>query len=86
MTGPNRMMLDRIAEAQSSGRALTFGEENFLLHETTEARLVGEGLSQDAAHAAALETHPLYANYDPEVIKAFPEYFNSNWRNYWGIE
>ncbi|MCW2749155.1 MAG: repeat protein, partial [Aeromicrobium sp.] len=85
MTGPNQMMLDRISQAQDAGRALTFGEENFLLHETTEARLVSEGLSLDAAHAAALETHPLYANYDPEVIKAFPEYFNSNWRNYWGI-
>jgi hypothetical protein len=25
-------------------------------------------------------THPPYQNYDPEVIKQFPEYFNSNWR------
>jgi hypothetical protein len=86
MTGPNEMMLDRIAGALQEGRALTVGEQNFLLHETTEARLVAEGMSQEAAHAGALETHPLYGNYDPEVIKAFPEYFNSNWRAFWGIE
>ncbi|MCA1842423.1 MAG: RHS repeat-associated core domain-containing protein, partial [Actinobacteria bacterium] len=86
MTGPNRMMLDQITEAQQASRALTAGEQNFLLHETTKARLMAEGLSQEAAHAGALETHPLFANYAPEVIKAFPEYFNSNWRAYWGIE
>ena len=86
MTPPNRMMLERIAEAQQSGRALTSGEQNFLTHETTEAGLRAQGLGQDAAHAGALETHPLYGNYDPEVIKAFPEYFNSNWRKFWGIK
>jgi hypothetical protein len=85
MTPPNRMMLDRIAAAQESGRALTVGEQNFLVHETTEAGLVSQGLSQDAAHAAALETHPLFMNYDPEVIKAYPEYFNSNWRKAWDL-
>jgi len=86
MTPPNRMMLDRIAEAQQAGRALTQGEQSFLTHETTEAALRAQGLSQDAAHAAALKTHPLYGNYDPEVIKAFPEHFNSNWRKFWGLE
>jgi hypothetical protein len=85
MTPPNRMMLDQIAEAQQSGRALTSGEQNFLTHETTESGLVQQGMSLEDAHAQALTTHPLYANYDPAVIKAYPEYFNSNWRAYWEI-
>ena len=42
-------------------------------------------MSLEKAHAQALMTHPLYANYDPAVIKAYPEYFNSNSRAYWGI-
>ena len=31
------------------------------------------------------KTHPTFANYDPDVIKQFPELFNDNWFNYWGI-
>ncbi len=85
MTPPNRLMLDRISDALESGRPLSVGEQNFLTHETTEAAFVARGMSQDAAHAEALRTHPLYGNYDPEVIMAFPEYSNSNWRRYWGL-
>lgn len=79
-------MLDRIAEAESSGRSLTQAEQNFLQHEVTEAKLMQGGKSYDEAHAAAMQTHPTYANYDPAVIKQYPEYFDSNWRNYWGIK
>ena len=43
-------------------------------------------MSLDEAHGLAGRTHPTFSNYDPEVIKAYPEYFNSNWRWYWGIE
>ncbi|HET9732000.1 MAG TPA: hypothetical protein VFP54_04930 [Acidimicrobiales bacterium] len=78
-------MLERIADAQASGRALTTAEENFLRHELTEAELMRGGMGYDEAHAAAMQTHPTYGNYDPEVIKAYPEYFNDNWRGYWGI-
>jgi hypothetical protein len=54
--GPNRMMLDRIRDVQRTGRPLTTGERNFLLHKSTEARAVASGLSQDAAYAAASKT------------------------------
>jgi hypothetical protein len=37
----------------------------------------------EQAHAQAMLTHPTFANYDPEVIAAFPERFNSNWAEYW---
>jgi hypothetical protein len=82
---PNQAMLDRIAAAQSLGRPLTEAEQNFLRHELTEADALARGMSVDEAHQIAGLTHPTYGNYDPEVIKAFPEYFNSNWFKYWGI-
>ncbi len=33
---------------------------------------MGEGLSQEAAHAGPLETHPLRANFGPEVHRRSP--------------
>jgi len=83
---PNAAMVSGIEDAIASGRPLTAAEQNFMTHELTEARVVASGASQDAAHAAALETHPPFMNYSPEVIQNFPEYFNSNWRTAWGIE
>ena len=83
---PNQAMVDRIANAQATGRALTEGETNFLKHELTEAKLVKEGMPQEQAHEAAMKTHPPFKNYDPEVIKQYPELFNSNWRRAWGLE
>lgn len=79
-------MVISIEDAIASGRPLTAAEQYFMTHELTEARLVTSGLSQDAAHAAALETHPPFMNYSPEVIQNYPEYFNSNWRTAWEIE
>ncbi|WP_255502332.1 hypothetical protein [Cellulomonas sp. JH27-2] len=43
-------------------------------------------MGYEQAHELAGQTHPTFGNYDPEVIKQFPELFNQNWRNYWGIE
>jgi hypothetical protein len=83
MVPENEMMLTRISDALEDGRALTEGEQNFLLHETTEARLMADGMEIDEAHAQALATHPTFGNYDPEVIKALPESFNPNWLDYW---
>jgi hypothetical protein len=83
---PNKAMLERIADAQATGRALTAAEQNFLTHEVTEAQLMSQGMTLEEAHAAAMQTHPTFANYDPEVITAYPEYFNDNWRAYWGIK
>jgi hypothetical protein len=39
-----------------------------MTHELTEPSGMMGGLSQDAAHAAALQTHPPFMNYSPEVI------------------
>jgi hypothetical protein len=81
----NDAMIDRLRSAATSERSLTQAEQNFVTHELTEAGLMDQGVGYNAAHAAAGQTHPTFANYDPEVIKQFPELFNQNWRNYCGI-
>jgi hypothetical protein len=83
---PNQAMLERIRIANATGRALTIAEENFLRHELVESELMQAGFSEYAAHMFAGLTHPTFANYDPEVIQAYPEWFNDRWKGYWGIE
>ena len=79
-------MLQRIGDALRSGRPLSDGEQAFLTHETKEPELMALGMEQTAAHDIAMGTHPLYGNYDPEVVAAFhPQLFNDNWMNYWGL-
>ena len=79
-------MLERIRIANATGRALTIAEENFLRHELVESELMQAGFSEYAAHTFAGLAHPTFANYDPEVIQAYPEWFNDRWKGYWGIE
>ena len=81
----NDAMVARVRDAIQSGRPLSEGEQNFMEHELTEARLMDEGMSYDDARTAALETHPPFKNYDPEVIEQFPDYFNNAWRRAWGL-
>ncbi len=76
-------MVERIGQALSNGRKLSEGEYNFMVHELTEADLMSMGVEQDIAHELAGRTHPTFANYDPEVIKQYFEYFNTNWLKYW---
>jgi len=82
----NDAMLARIRAAAADGRALHPSESNFLRHELTEADLMDGGMGYDAAHEIAGRTHPTFGNYHPEVIDQFPELFNNNWRNFWGME
>jgi hypothetical protein len=46
---------------------------------------MADGMDQIAAHQLALQTSPLYSNYDPEVVAAHPELFNQKWYDYWGL-
>lgn len=82
----NDAMISRLRDAIENERDLTEGEENFMIHELTEAKLMDGGMNYDDAHLVALRTHPLMKNYDPEVIEEFPELFNNNWRRTWGLE
>jgi hypothetical protein len=79
-------MVESIDSAISSGGALSEGQQNFMTHELAEAKAVSRGMNQLDAHALALQTHPLYKNYTPEVIGQYPEFFNNNYREAWGMD
>ena len=48
---------------------------------------MSNGVSYDAAHAAALTKYGVspYSLYSPDVIQQYPDYFNDNWRRFWGF-
>lgn len=82
----NDAMLARIRGAATNGSPLSRADRAFMRHESTEGWLMNRGLGYGAAHRMAGWTHRTYGNYDPSAIKQFPEMFNHNWRNFWGIE
>jgi hypothetical protein len=82
----NDAMIARLRAAAAEGRPLSEGDQNFLRHELVEAGLMDRGMGWEEAHELAGRTHPTFGNYDPDVVKQFPELFNSKWREYWGIE
>jgi filamentous hemagglutinin len=49
--------------------------------------MMQQGLSYDAAHAAALQKYGVsnFSLYAPEVIKMHPTMFNGNWRAFRGL-
>jgi hypothetical protein len=78
-------MLGRIRSAAADGQPLHASETNFLKHEVAEAGLMDGGMSYPEAHGIAGQTHPTFANYHPDVFDQFPDLFNNNRRNYWGM-
>lgn len=83
--GPNEAMVGRLRLALEDGRAITGADASFYLHELNEATLMGKGLDYGTAHQASLRKYDVspYSVYHPDVIRAFPDEFNSNWRNFW---
>jgi filamentous hemagglutinin len=49
---------------------------------------MARGLSYPAAHAASLQKYGVSqcSVYHPSVVAALPQWFNKNWRNYWGMQ
>jgi RHS repeat-associated protein len=84
---PNTQMMQNLQEAFDAGQPVTGANANFYLHETSEAAFMGNGLSYDAAHAAALEQYGVspFSLYTPEVIQANPTLFNNAWRTAAGL-
>jgi len=78
---------NRIESTLTNGNALTGADANFYLHELKEASFMQNGMTYEAAHQAALDFYGVspYSIYDPSVIQQFPDIFNSNWFNFWGI-
>lgn len=85
---PNTAMLERLQSAYEAGQPVTGADANFYLHEASEATMMKGGMPYDAAHAAAIQKYGVspYSLYNPDVIRFYPEFFNSNWRAFWGIE
>lgn len=82
----NDAMLARLRSAAAEGTPLSRADRAFMRHELTENWLMNRGMGIDRAHNMAGWTHRTYGNFDPSVIKQLPQEFNSNWRNFWGIE
>jgi hypothetical protein len=80
-------MLDVLRDLAEQGDSATGAYEDFYQHELEEAANMAEGMGYDEAHQAALEElgHSPFGLYSKEVVEQFPELFNSNWRNFWGI-
>lgn len=84
----NTAMLGRLENAMASGQRVSGADAIFYTHEAAEATKMARGLSYDVAHAASLEKYgvSLFSVYHPDVIRAMPEQFNSNWLKFWGIK
>lgn len=82
----NDAMLPRIRSAATEGARLSRADRAFMRHELTEAWLMNRGVGYGTAHRIAGWTHRTFGNYDPSVIKQFPEYFGPGWKRFWGID
>ncbi|GAB3869015.1 hypothetical protein GCM10028801_45680 [Nocardioides maradonensis] len=82
----NDAMLARIRGAAADGTPLSAADRAFMRHELTESSLMDHGMGAPMAHRIAGWTHRTFGNYDPSVIKQFPDRFGLGWKNYWGIE
>jgi len=60
---------------------LSFPEAQIIAHNQAIAEYAVSGYNQAIAEYAVSG----YSIYHPEVIEAFPDEFNHNWRNAWGI-
>jgi filamentous hemagglutinin len=80
-------MLQRLNDAYAAGQKVIGADANFYLHEASEATMMARGLSDAAAHAAAIEKYGVspFSLCHPEVIQANPELFNNAWRNFWNL-
>ena len=81
----NAAMVARLRSAMAAGKRVSGADANFYLHEIAEGAYRLRGLGYDAAHAAALGKYGAssFSLYHPEVIGAFPAYFNNAWRAFW---
>jgi len=77
----NTAMIQRLEQALANGQRITGGDASFYLHELHEAGLMQGGMNYRIAHQAALDYYGVsrYSVYHPEVIQAFPEWFNDDW-------
>lgn len=85
---PNQEMIKRLQQALKRREKISGADASFYFHELKEAELMEEGYDWEKAHPMAIAYYGVSpcSLYHPEVIKAYPEDFNKNWRKAWGIE
>jgi hypothetical protein len=83
----NTAMVERLSTALAAGEKVVGADASFYLHELSEATMMQRGLPYEVAHSAALSKYGVspFSVYHPTVISAFPEQFNSAWRQFWGL-
>lgn len=81
----NAAMVQRLRDALANGGRVRGADASFYLHEIYEATLMSRGMSYNMAHSTALNRDGVssYSVYHPEVIRANPNQFNSNWSDFW---
>ena len=84
---PNAAMLQRLTTALEAGSQISGADLVFYTHELMESQLMAQGLSYEAAHAAALAEYGVspFSVYAAEVVQQFPQFFNSAWFRFWGL-
>ncbi len=84
----NWAMLNRLKTALAQESAISGADLSFYYHELKEAEFMANGLSYYEAQAEALKFYGVspFSLYHPDAIEAFPDQFNKNWFNAWGIE
>ncbi|MEH2002379.1 MAG: hypothetical protein V7L00_27210 [Nostoc sp.] len=85
---PSQKMIERLEQTLDLGQKISGADASFYFHELKEAALMEQGYDWYTAHPMAIAYYGVspYSLYHPEVIKAYPEDFNRNWRKAWGIE
>ncbi|MCC5635501.1 hypothetical protein LC593_06490 [Nostoc sp. CHAB 5844] len=85
---PSQKMIERLQQALDLGQKISGADASFYFHELKESELMAQGYDWYTAHPMAIAHYGVspYSLYHPEVIKAYPEDFNRNWRKAWNIE
>ncbi|MDQ2886971.1 MAG: polymorphic toxin-type HINT domain-containing protein [Chloroflexota bacterium] len=83
----NQAMISRLQNALAAGKTISGADASFYMHELYESTLMNRGVAYDVAHDLAIGRYGVspYSIYHPDVIQAFPEFFNSNWFSFWGM-
>lgn len=81
------MMLQRLEKALANGDKLTGADASFYLHGVAESTMMAAGMDYKAAHEAAFAKYNVseFTVYHPEVVEALSQWFNSSWKEFWGL-
>ncbi len=84
----NDAMIYRLEMALKDNKKINGADLDFYAHEIYESNMMRNGMNYKNAHEAAKVYYSAteFNLYHPEVIKQYPEFFNSSWFEFWGLE